>query len=344
MKILVSLLLIYLFLNTIFRWSSTYKNISLYINVFILSIISGTTYTKSGIMTDYNVYKTTFNSASLEFIPNEDIGFYYLNLLIKNFTNEFNIAFFIFILIINFLIIKTIYRYSNNIEFSILMYVIMGGYFTSINIIKQFIALAIYFYSVKYLLEKKYIKYFIMGFIAYQFHITSLVPFVLSLIIIKLNKKIDKNYLIYCIFVNSIVIIEPIITKIGIDLFYEGNTSGGFFYGSSILHYVVQLAFILFYILKRKKVKTEETKFFINLATLASTFVLLSRNMVLYARIGSYFNIFNIIATTNIMSQIDNKKEKTLLYYCIFIGLFIYYVTLTTKSLNIESYIVDYFN
>ena len=65
--------------------------------------------------------------------------------------------------------------------------------------------------------------------------------------------------------------------------------------------------------------------------------------MVLYSRLASYFNIFHIIATVNVMSEIENKKERRLLYYCILVGLLVYYILLTRKSFTMESYIIDYF-
>lgn len=343
METLVNLLLIYLLISILFKWSTNHKKISLYINIFILSIITGSMYERVGGGGDYDNYRNMFNSISASNIPDKELGFYYLNLFIKRFTDEYSIAFFIFILIINFLIVKTIYKYSKNIEFSLLMYVIMGGYFTATNITRQFIALAIHTYSIQYLMNKKYIKYLILGFIAFQFHTTAIVSVAISLLVKMLNEKISRNYLIYFIIINATIIIEPLIRKIGMDLFYEQYENGIFFYGSNILHYVVQLAFVLFYMINIKKLENNETKFFINLSTVASAFTLLSRNMVLYARFASFFNIFHIIATVNVMSEIENKKEKRILYYCIFVGLLVYYILLTKKSFHMESYIIDYF-
>lgn len=343
MEILVNLLLIYLFLNILFKLSTQNKKISFYINTFILTIITGTLYEKIGGGGDYDNYRNGFNSINTSNVPDKELGFYYLNLFIKRFTDEYSIAFFIFILIINFLILKIIYKYSKNIEFSLLMYVIMGGYFTATNITRQFIALAIYVYSIKYLIEKRYICYLIIGFIAFQFHTTAIVPVLLSLVIRVFNEKISNNYIKYVLIVNMMIIIETIIRKIGIDLFYEGYESSTFLYGSNQLHYIVQLAFLILYIISIKKINNDETKFFINLATLASGFTLLSQRMVLYARLASYFNIFHVLASVNIVSEINDKKESRLIYYCIAVGLLVYYILLTRKSFVFESYILDYF-
>ena len=115
MEILVNLLLIYLFLNILFKLSTQNKKISFYINTFILTIITGTLYEKIGGGGDYDNYRNGFNSINTSNVPDKELGFYYLNLFIKRFTDEYSIAFFIFILIINFLILKIIYKYSKNI-------------------------------------------------------------------------------------------------------------------------------------------------------------------------------------------------------------------------------------
>lgn len=343
MEILVSLLLVYLIFTNLFKFSKNHRKISFYINLFLLTASTGTVYEKIGGGGDYDNYRNMFNNISSSNIPDKELGFYYLNLFIKNFTNEYSFAFFIFIFIINFFILSIIYKYSKNIEFSLLMYVIMGGYITSTNITRQYIALAIYVFSIQYLIDKKYLKYLILGFISFQFHTTAIVIVLLSLVIRLLNEQISKNYFIYVILINMIIFIEPSIRQIGVDLFYEGYESGRFFYGSNILHYIVQLAFILLYMIMIKKLKNNETKIFINLATLASAFILLSRNMVLYARFASYFSIFHVLATVNVMSEIKSKEEYRLLYYCICVGLGVYYIMLTSKSFTLESHIIDYF-
>ena len=342
MGFLVGLLLIYLFVSIFINAGQRYKNVSFYLNVIIFTIVTGTLYEIPGNGGDYDSYRNMFNAINDFILPDKEVGFYLLNFFVRQFTDKYSVTFFIFILIINFLIIKMIYKYSNNIELSLLIYIILGGYITSTNILRQFVAVAIYFYSVKYLIEKRYIKYLLMSLLAFQFHVTSIIPVVITPIVSKMNEKISQNYLKYFIGINLLIVIEPVIRKIGIEAMGNGYGEGNFFYGSSILHYIVQLAFVALYAISIKKVNNEVTKIFINLATISSTFTLLSNNMVLYARIASFFSIFHSIALSNIMYEYKNIKEKRVLYYFIFIGLSIYYFLLTSKSFNMESYIIDY--
>lgn len=343
MEILIGLLILYLTLGSIFNWSMKNKKISFCLNLLLLSTITGSFYEKIGGGGDYDNYRNIFNGISLENLPDKEIFFYYLNLLIKSCTNNFSIAFLCFMFLINFFILAFIYKYSKNIDMSLLMYVILGGYITATNITRQFIAIALVTYSIRYLIEKKYIMYILFCVLSVSFHTTAIIPIFINFLISSFNEKIYKNYIIYFIFINCMIIVEPLIRTIGIEMLYENYSNGYFNYGSNILHYVVQLAFIGFYIVNLKKIECKNIKLFVNLATVTSMFTLMSRNMVLYARFASYFNIFHVVAVVNIVFYNRNIKEKRLFYYLIFIGLLAYYVLLTRKGLVVESSIVDYF-
>ena len=344
MEILVNLLLIYIFISMFIDACKRYKKVTFYINVFILSIITGTLYELPGNGGDYDSYRNMFNAMQEFILPDKEIGFYIINFIVKQFSNEYAVAFYIFILIVNFLIVKMIYKYSYNIELSLMIYVIVAGYITSTNILRQYVAIAIYFYGVKYLIEKKYFIYIFMCLLAFQFHVTSIIAAVITPLVIIFNEKISKHYLLYFILINSLIVLEPVIRNIGLQAMGNGYDDGTFFYGSSILHYVVQVAFVAIYWLSIKNISDNKTKIFINLATVSSTFTLMSNNMVLYARIASFFNIFHTIALANIIIVYKNNKERRVVYYLIAVGLAIYYFLLTTKSFNMESYIIDYFS
>ncbi len=131
----------------------------------------------------------------------------------------------------------------------------------------------------------------------------------ITIIVYIFSEKISKRYLLFFVVINSIIVIEPIIRNLGIQLFYESYENGVFSYGSNLLHYLVQVSICTFYYLNLRIIKDNNDKLFINLASITSAFTLLSKNMVLYARFGEYFDTFNIIITT-VLSSINNKKEK----------------------------------
>lgn len=344
MEILVNLLLIYLCFSMFIKACKRYKKATFFINLFVLSIVVGTMYEIPGSEGDYDNYRAIFNAIREFELPEKEAAFYAMNFALKQLSEQYYVAFYIFILIINFLVLKIIYKYSYNIELSLIVYIIAAGYFSPANILRQAISIAIYFYSVRYLIEKKYIIYILICFVAFQFHVTSMLPAVITPLVVIFNEKLSKYYILYFIAINSLIVVEPAIRNIGLQVMGNGYDGGTFFYGSSILHYIVQLAFVAIYWLSIKKVSDNNTKIFINLATISSTFTLMSNSMVLYARIASFFNIFHSIALANIVIVYKNNKERRVVYYLMTVGLAIYYFLLTTKSFNMENYIMDYFS
>lgn len=344
MELLVSLLLIYLVISLFIRLSKINKKISFYLNLIIMTITIGTIYEKIPSGGDFDVNRIGFNNVLSEPIPEKEVLFHFLKLSIRLITDNFYIAFFIFILIINYLILKMIYEYSNNIEASLIVYVIIGGYVMATNITRQFIAISIYFYSIKYLLKNKYLKYILLNIIALGFHNTSIIASLITLIIKRYNQRLFKYYNLYFIFINLIIFIEPIIRDIGINIFYDSYSDGSFFYGSSILHYIVQLALVIFYMINKDNIKSDTNKFFVNLAMISLGFNLLAVKMVMYSRFAAYFNIFNPIVLVNIIENNKSLKEKRIFIYLVFILLITYYLLLTRKSFIFESHVVDFFN
>lgn len=339
--ILVDFLLVFLILSIFFRISDKYKKISFLINLFLLTIINGTMYENN--YGDYTAYKNGFDQLTIGGgIPDKEVVFHLLNCIIKLFTENFNITFIIYILIINYFMLKAIYEFSNYPEASILIYLILGGYTLSINITRQFIALAIYFYSIKYLVNRKFLKFILLSILVISIHQSSIVVIIITLIIRIFNESLYNNFIKYIIIVNLLIVIEPIIRQIGINLLYENYDNDTFNYGSSMLHYLFQFVLIIYYYLNRINIMDIKNKFFINLTVISLGFKLLSQNMVLYARLAEYFNIFNVVLIVNIMSN-SNTKRKRVYAYGILVVLICYYLLLARKPLpHFDNHIIDY--
>lgn len=343
--ILIIIMLFILLFNFIIDFGNRFRRVSFFQYLIMVSIIIGSIYEDIGLGGDYDNYRNIFTMIDYK-SSTAEIGFHYLNLLIRQITDNFYIAFLIFMFIINFFTLKAIYEHSKQVELSIIVYIIVCGYVTSANIVRQCIAGAIYYYSIKFLFNNQYIKFIILGIIAFTFHTTVVIPFIITFIISVFNNKLNKNFEIYFICINSLIVIEPIIRRFGLALIDKGYTESSFNYGSNILHYVVQLAFVSFYYINREKISDAREKMFMNLSVIALGFVLLSQAMVLYARFATYFMLFNAILTSNVLIKIKNGKKKRLYYYLFSVGLCIYYLLLTSKGLSSYSgnYIVDFLN
>lgn len=338
---LFDILIGFLIFNVIFSISERYKRISFFVNLLALVLLTGTMYENA--YGDYTAYRLSFENMEISLkIPSGEIGIYYLNLIIKLFTDKFTRAFFIYMLFINFFILKFIYNNSKNIDASILMYVVLGGYYSTPNIVRQYLAISIYLMAINYLLYKDYKKYIIISILAFCFHKSIFIAIIFTLFVKIFNEKLYKYYFIFFIVCNGLIVIEPIIRKVGIEILYSEYSMDSFNYGSNILHYIVQLFFIAFYLICKKYINRESEKFYINMVMIGLTFTLLSQNMVLYARFATYFTFFNIIAFVNIGHKLPIKFKRLVGYAAILLILVYYKMLASTLMKVMNNYFVEF--
>ncbi len=134
--------------------------------------------------TDTGGYLRTFQYFDIHFLENsaKDFGFYYLMGLVRSFTDNKTIFLFVtslFTLIPLFYFIK---KTSLNVPFSLFLYVVLGFYTQSFNVIRQSIAISFILLAVYYLSNRSLTKSVISFFIATQFHLSALLVGVIYII------------------------------------------------------------------------------------------------------------------------------------------------------------------
>ncbi|MGV3004503.1 EpsG family protein [Aerococcus urinaeequi] len=153
------------------------------------SIIAGIRYE---VGTDYSGYLGLFNGLLIR--DDLEIGFEKLLIIIKSFTSNVQILFFIMAFIIVFFTLRGLLAYKEKINIGLAMFIFMlTFYLTGLNISRQMIAASIGFYAIQYLFKKKPITYFIYIILALTFHLSMIVLIPLYFIynnhFIKANKK-----------------------------------------------------------------------------------------------------------------------------------------------------------
>ena len=278
-------------------------------------------------------FKSIANGAAIE---NLEIGFKIIIKLCLLFSNDSQWLFMITSIMITVLIIGGINKNSKNILISILIFGIGGFFFQSLNLVRQFLAMAIVFFAYQYLLKVGKVKWYILAVtIAFFVHNSSII----MIILVFCRKRLIFNswitFLILAvvsIFGNTILeLLTPFIETTRFDVYLVGKYAKGY---TSTLYNLVNLmiyAFIvILYRVKTKKqtnemsVKDEkcmEDKLFINIQALALIFTVMSSMHMLFSRISYYFTIFQILSipyfieTTKIKEIcLGEKGMKQILY------------------------------
>lgn len=275
-----------------------------------------------------------------------EYGFKMLNLYIENFQimigliTLFNIV----------LIYRTIKYFSEKkVYLSIILYIcIFQLYFYNLSAIRQSIASALFFYSSRYIVEKKIYKFILFILLGSLFHksLILLLPFyfinkieipktkikkiiillfiVGSILYIKLSKSLTLMILLLKSlgFLRFVYELEKVPEKLGLltIIVFIGN--------------IIYLGIILFLYPS----KTKKDKVIYKLMVVAVTFSLLKiLKISAFHRLENYFMFFEIIAIPKLISEFFNRK-KILIFSVVLIYLILFNVRMLKENKESENY------
>lgn len=320
------------------------ENLFMTISFFILWLIAGF---RGDFTADYRSYSDLFhyyNNFTLIEIFNmnfyEEIGYVILNKLIGIFTdNEIY-----FMLIISYVILQIFYREfkknSSYIWLSILLFINIGAFYTSFNIMRQILAASIIFSGSKYLYERRFYKYLLIVVIATLFHKTSLLMLPFYFI---LNFRFNiKNVIL--------IIITAFISGFFVDKIVEIIQSywyTGYTYGMSGLNYtsaVVPLSILIFVLLHSKLLDAQKTmeNIWINTVVFYAFFSVIGLKVQMLQRFSEFFGPFVLLIIPYIISKIRDKNLRVIYLLTITILLIAYnYITLSGTGYDPYYFIWD---
>lgn len=214
---------------------------------------------------------------------------------------------------------------------------------SSLNTIRQYIAMAICFAFFSYIEQKKYLQYIIVVSIASLIHISSVVSLIALLVfwILYGNNRIaaasfGRKFLVCMGLILLLVFFDPLIRFL-----IEHGIIGQKYYfyldqqeGSLSLLYlyllVLELVAALFY-LKRIREQYHYSDFLI-LCTFANLILILLSSFIAYGRrIGEFFSLINILTMAQIPRAEKNNKTRLLLNSAIIVICIAYWLIIYVK-------------
>jgi capsular polysaccharide biosynthesis protein len=141
------------------------KKIFIIITFVILTIVAGIRTKDVGTDTEqyYRAYKRigTYTSINSAFNERYEKGFVILCYGLNKISSDPQILIFITSAFINFCVLRFIYRNSNNLVYSVYLYITLNFYFSYMNIMRQAVAIGFLLLAFENLKSKKYVKYFL---------------------------------------------------------------------------------------------------------------------------------------------------------------------------------------
>ena len=223
----------------------------------------------------------------------------------KTYTPYFFILQVIFWLSIGY----ALYKYSHNCLFALLIFVLFRFSYFNMSGMRQGLALAITFYSFRFIIEKKSFKFIALVFLASLFHKSA----ILFLVVYFIKNTILHNNMkaiLILIFTGLFILIAPEVLEslVADDFIYHNYLNSES--GSNIYLFILNvLSFTILYFNMRKNKKDNVLNTLFNLSLISMCFSLFSLDNDIAFRVAMYFGFFIPIALTNI--NITKKGKQT---------------------------------
>lgn len=223
-----------------------------------------------------------------------------------------------------------VYKYSKNPILSMMLYILLGEYFSQMNIMRQAIALGIMEISFMIILENNSKKSSVLSFalmiVATLFHsaaIIGIIPWLLIVIIYRMNININfvkmMKYTAIAVIALSMlysVVIQIVSVLIPKYADYFDSTWSDSNYNASLYNTLIQLSFgvIGLIILKNKRLNKIQL-FSAVLLSMSIVFNIMSMRMEIWNRIAILFNVYTyLIWSPEILSEIKIARNRVVVY------------------------------
>ena len=332
MIIYIVLLAFEVFLGFILKAKKSDKNkkIFLVVSFIVLTLISGLRTKEVGIDTNqyYTAYKRISNVYSVSDLLEEryEIGFSLLCFGLSRISSDPQLLIFISSLFINFCVLRFIYKNSEDVTYSIFLYITLNFFFSYMNIMRQAIAVAFVLLALENLKQKRYVKYFLGVGIATCFHSSAILA-VLYFILDRFEYKKKYNKFLIPIFVIVFVLGRNILVLLGNispKVFeYIGSDYDVSNYFGTLL--IALISFLILYfgndILKNKpEQKEHEYNFLQKMLVMNVILGVLGMRVNIFTRFAPYFSIFQIVWLPNIFAIMKkNASQYKMIFSIVFI-------------------------
>ena len=362
---LITILLIWLAENK--AKSKTIKTIVLILAIMPMFFISAIRY---DVGTDYDKrYKADYYTlAEGKNVGNLEIGFKAIDYICLFFTQEPYLLFVVTSLIILAIIFEVIYKKSSNKILSIIIFFLCGYFFGTLNLIRQYIAMALVLLGYQFLMDKNqkkaYIGFVICAILAFFMHSSSIVCFIMLFLtqknICNIKIVLPLSILILILNQNIMTILTPIIKNTRFKVYLTGTYAQS---ELSVLQIVENLLVyvwmsIIYYFQKKKNMEIKKEE--ITLLNIQGISFLLTVAGVIHSqfmRMAIYFGIFQILSIPyffnmmnfdDISKKISDKFKKTIkaniLKNIIYIAIVVIFICMFTYTniLNNDNEVIPY--
>lgn len=298
--------------------------ISIYFFIVLLTLIFISAF-RGDFSTDYQGYKDIylrFSDYSLKdilmrgFLKYPEKGYLLLQYGIKSIFDDNLYIFIISSIVIVYSHIKQFQKQSLLCILSVVLFLKVGNYYVSFNLIRQVLSASIVLMGSKYLYERKMIKYFIFVLLASSLHTSALIM-IPSYFLLNIKLK-RKNFIISGIVILITFVALPYLISYIQKYYWQWYTSDGYGMNGYSIYNVVMPVFIsvvsviLYNISTRshfKRLSTDNmTNIWLNSTYMYLMFSLLGLNVGMMQRFTVFFSTYTILLLVKLVNINPSKR------------------------------------
>lgn len=254
--------------------------------------------------------------------------------VVRDATTNYHIYFFFPAFLSSFAVVKLFKRYSVNPAFSLLIFFSIGTYVMYIAALKQCFAMFFLLLALPYVIDRKYVRFYLLVFVAMLFHTHAFMFAIVPLLFGKPWGKTSIGFLLAAIFAMATY-------DATLGAFMEYAQSIGALVAEievfdnnpiNILRVIVYWVPALLALAFRKRLFSNSTRtenLFVNMS-MVSAFILmigLVQAANLFARMAAYFEIATAISLPWMIKKLFTKRSAQFITICaavLYFGYFLY--------------------
>lgn len=266
----------------------------------------------------------------LETNPMED-GYLFLVWVLSHIIAEPQFLFVITGLLFAIAVCRFIYKNSEDVQLSFIMFICLGLYVFMAQGLRQALAMSICLFAFEYCKTRKPIRFVLLVLLAMLFHKTAIVFVIVYLMYyLKMNMV---NYIAATAAGLVVLVFSSYISQIGNLLFereYETAVEGGGFV--AVLIYIIILCAACIFASQKKKNKNFVMFFYMTFVGFV-TYLLRYTSVNAAERISYYFQFGQIILLPSVINNFDKSARLIIKIVVIILSIFLFIYRLSSSNL-----------
>lgn len=319
------------------------RNVGFLITFLILAFFASV---RDGVGCDYESYVMHIQRIQMGNQNYMEIGFQWVCRQIAKIDSNPRLVIIIFAVATCFFYLRAIWDQSEDPLFSVFLFLTWGYYFMTFNTIRNYFALAVAVFAIKYLDKKKYIHFILLIIVSSLFHKSALVCIPLYLLATK-KYRLKHIYILLGVLIVAILFKDPI--RALMFEFYPSYEGGAYDTGRvSYLNIIKALVVLVLCGLFWDKIKDEKlARIYFNLNLFAFVLYTAFYWIPEISRIGFYMNATTILLLPNLAIRVGKVSKYSVKFLIgafsvvLFVLLLIEFQDETTRLLPYKTWLFD---